>query len=50
MKKLRALLVDDEPQTLKYIGANLRARSYDVLTAEDGRAGLKLFEENLIDK
>ena len=49
MKRLRALLVDDEPQTLKYIGANLRARGYDVLTAEDGRAGLKLFEENLVD-
>lgn len=49
MKKVRALLVDDEPQTLKYIGANLRARGYEVLTAEDGRAGLKLFEANLVD-
>lgn len=49
MKKTRVLLVDDEPQTLKYIGTNLRARDYDVLTADDGRAGLKLFEENLVD-
>ncbi|MCE7984129.1 MAG: DNA-binding response regulator [Caldilinea sp. CFX5] len=49
MKKIRTLLVDDEPQTLKYIGANLRARGYEVLTAEDGRAGLKHFEENVVD-
>ncbi|HEY52878.1 MAG TPA: response regulator transcription factor [Caldilineae bacterium] len=49
MKKLRALVVDDEPQTLKYIGANLRARGYDVLTAADGREALKVFDENIID-
>ncbi|MEZ4862518.1 MAG: response regulator transcription factor [Caldilineaceae bacterium] len=49
MKKLRVLLVDDELQTLKYIGANLRARGYEILTAGDGRVGLKLFEENLVD-
>ncbi len=48
-KKLRTLVVDDEPQTLKYIGANLRARGYDVLTAEDGREALKLFDENVVD-
>ncbi len=49
MKKIRVLVVDDEPQTLKYMGANLRARGYDVLTAEDGRVALKLFHENAID-
>ncbi len=49
MKKLRALVVDDEPQTLKYIGANLRARGFDVLTAEDGRQALKVFEKNIVD-
>ncbi len=49
MKKLRALVVDDEPQTLKYIGANLRARGFDVLTAEDGREALKVFEKNIVD-
>jgi DNA-binding response OmpR family regulator len=48
-KKLRALVVDDEPQTLKYIGANLRARGYNVITAEDGREALKLFGENVVD-
>jgi len=49
MKKLKVLIVDDEPQTRKYIGANLRARDYQVVEAEDGRAGLKAFGENMID-
>ena len=34
---------------VKYISANLRVRGYDVLTAADGRAALKLFAENPFD-
>jgi DNA-binding response OmpR family regulator len=48
-KKTRVLVVDDEPETIKYISANLRARGYEVHTAEDGRTGLKTFAENLVD-
>ncbi|MCB0044373.1 MAG: response regulator transcription factor [Caldilineaceae bacterium] len=49
MNKQKILVVDDEPQTRKYIGANLLARGFCVLKAEDGRSALKLFEEEIID-
>jgi two-component system KDP operon response regulator KdpE len=49
MNKPRVLVVDDEPETVKYVGANLRARGYDVLTAEDGRTALKEFSEAVVD-
>jgi two-component system, OmpR family, KDP operon response regulator KdpE len=49
MSKIHVLLVDDEPETVKYITANLRARGYDVLTADDGRTALKLFAESWVD-
>jgi two-component system KDP operon response regulator KdpE len=49
MKKPKILVVDDEPETLKYVGANLRARGYDVLTAEDGRTALKAASESTVD-
>ncbi len=49
MKRLRVLVVDDEPETVKYVSANLRARGYDVLTAEDGRTALKDFTESVVD-
>lgn len=49
MKKTRVLVVDDEPETVKYIGVNLRARGYEVLTAEDGRTALKVFGESVVD-
>ncbi len=49
MKKPRVLVVDDEPETVKYVSANLRARGYDVLTAEDGRMALKMFSESVVD-
>ncbi|MBI2936068.1 MAG: DNA-binding response regulator, partial [Chloroflexi bacterium] len=35
-KKPVVLVVDDEPATLKYVGTNLRARGFEVLTAADG--------------
>ena len=49
MKKPRVLVVDDEPETVKYVSANLLARGYDVLTAEDGRTALKEFSESVVD-
>lgn len=49
MKKVRVLVVDDEPETVKYVSANLRARGYEVLTAADGREALKVFDESLVD-
>ena len=47
--KLQVLVVDDEPATVKYVGANLRARGYRVLAAEDGRTALKQFTESVVD-
>lgn len=49
MKKTRVLVVDDEPETLKYVGANLKARGYDVTTAADGTEALKRAEEDVFD-
>ena len=49
MKKTRVLVVDDEPETLKYVGANLRARGYDVVTASDGTEALKKADEDVFD-
>ncbi|MDP7619869.1 MAG: response regulator transcription factor [Dehalococcoidia bacterium] len=43
------LVVDDEPETLKYVGANLRVRGYDVTTAGDGTEALKLVSEHVLD-
>ena len=37
----RILVVDDEPQILRALRINLRARGYDVQVAETGRAALK---------
>ncbi|MBI2935940.1 MAG: response regulator transcription factor [Chloroflexi bacterium] len=34
---------------MKYVGTNLRARGFEVLTAADGTEGLKMAEENLVD-
>lgn len=49
MSKPKVLVVDDEPETVKYVAANLRARGYHVLTAEDGRTALKMFGESVVD-
>lgn len=49
MKQPRVLVVDDEPQTVKYVAANLRARGYEVVTAQDGREALKVFRETPVD-
>jgi two-component system KDP operon response regulator KdpE len=49
MKKTRVLIVDDEPETRKYVGANLRARGYDVATAGDGTEALQKADEDYFD-
>ncbi len=49
MKKTRVLVVDDEPETLKYVGLNLKARGYDIVTAADGTEALKRVEEDVFD-
>jgi DNA-binding response OmpR family regulator len=49
MKKTKVLVVDDEPETLKYVGANLRARGYDVATAGDGTEALQKADEDVFD-
>ena len=49
MKKTRVLVVDDEPETLKYVGANLRARGFEVVTAADGSEALKQAAEDVFD-
>ena len=38
----RVLVVDDEPQILRGLGTNLRARGYDVETAPDGEQALEV--------
>ncbi|MBI4329533.1 MAG: response regulator transcription factor [Chloroflexi bacterium] len=48
MQNSRILVVDDEPQTIRYVSANLRARGYEVLTATDGLEALKLASENVL--
>ena len=49
MKKTRVLIVDDEPETLKYAGANLKARGYEVTTAADGSEALQRADEDVFD-
>lgn len=49
MSQPRVLVVDDEPETVKYVTTNLRARGYQVRTAQDGREALKATEEELLN-
>ncbi|HET8627063.1 MAG TPA: response regulator transcription factor [Thermomicrobiales bacterium] len=49
MKKPTILVVDDEPEVLKYVGANLRARGYDTATAADGTEALARFGAGVYD-
>jgi len=48
-QSLMVLLVDDEPETVKYVGANLQVRGYQVLVATDGRSALAEFARSSID-
>jgi DNA-binding response OmpR family regulator len=49
MQKLKVLIVDDDPGIRKFIRANLDARDYEVLLAENGVAALKVFEKEPTD-
>jgi two-component system KDP operon response regulator KdpE len=49
VKKPRVLVVDDEPETIKYVSTNLRVRGYDVLTAQDGLTALREFDQSIVD-
>jgi DNA-binding response OmpR family regulator len=40
MKRVRVLVVDDEPQILRALETNLRAAGYEVLTAETAEQAL----------
>jgi two-component system alkaline phosphatase synthesis response regulator PhoP len=42
MAKHKILVVDDEPSVLKLVEAYLRPEGYEVFTAKDGLAGLKM--------
>jgi len=45
MNPAKILLVDDEPDILEILEYNLRKEGYDVATASNGEAGLKLASE-----
>lgn len=45
----RILCIEDEPQLLRTLGANLRARGYDVDLAPSGERGLELAQANKPD-
>lgn len=49
MNNTRVLLVDDDPVILKFVGANLKARNFEVITAEDGESALRAMEQTLPD-
>ncbi len=48
-RRLRILVVDDEPQIRKALGINLRARGYEVELAATGEEGLRLAAERRVD-
>jgi two-component system, NtrC family, response regulator AtoC len=49
LEKKQVLIVDDEPNLRKILSAQLSRDGYDVMTAEDGEAGLAAIKENHID-
>ncbi len=49
MKKTCVLVVDDDPIISRFVSANLKAREFEVITAEDGPSALKAMEERLPD-
>jgi DNA-binding response OmpR family regulator len=49
MKKVRILVVDDDPAIRKFVKANLEARDYEVFLANDGEEGISLIEQELPD-
>lgn len=49
MTALRALVVDDEPQILRFLRAALEAAGYDVIHAASGREALRLIANSAPD-
>jgi len=49
VNKTCVLVVDDDPVISKFVSANLRARDFEVVVAEDGPSALKCMEERLPD-
>ena len=49
MRQPVILVVDDEAPMRKYLSANLKARGYDVFTAEDGAEALKVLAQRTCD-
>ena len=49
MNKTSILVVDDDPIISKFVSANLRARDFELMTAENGASALKVLEEKLPD-
>ncbi len=47
MKKI--LIIDDEQQILNMLEQTLTRRGYDVTTAENGKEGIKIFNNDSID-
>jgi len=45
----RILVVEDEPALLRGLLDNLKAESYEVITASDGETGLKLARDTKPD-
>ncbi len=49
MPKPRVLVVDDDPGIRKFVRANLDARDYEVLLAENGIEAVKVFEKEPVE-
>jgi DNA-binding response OmpR family regulator len=49
MKMDTILIVDDDPAIRKFVGANLEARGYKVLQADDGEKAMQVLEEETPD-
>jgi two-component system, OmpR family, KDP operon response regulator KdpE len=49
MQKPRVLVVDDDPGIRKFVRANLDARDYEVLLAENGLDAIQMFEKAPVD-
>ncbi len=47
MEPLRVLVIEDDETARKQLAKAIRKEGYEVLTAEDGRAGLDLFKQEL---
>jgi DNA-binding response OmpR family regulator len=43
------LIIDDDPQILDMLSQTLEREGYEVITASDGKEGLRLYRENPVD-